>query len=373
MNDRDLHIIALREQGMTYADIGARVGLSYGRVADIIAEHRPALTGVGLASARADAVIRLRRGRRTQAEIASTLGLSVAGVSTIIAKHSPSLTGRRRGYAALVGEIDRLRRNLKILLLRRQGITYGKLGKQFGLTASAAHEIVAGLERLFTGPQAMRALQSRNALRNLHIIHLRRRRLSYAEIGAQVGLTPTAVNYVVASIAPSLTGREQARRDLDIRRSSDDTPKRRLSKIRTGMISRQAEEHLVSGHGPNPVSPPTVTAVPVEQIQPETSERHHQLATATEDDRLRHSIQRFGVLSPIVVSSAGNGHYVIIDGLRRYRIARALGFRTIDCVISPEMDGATREHIRFQLESTFKPLTAAGRERQERRLGALGA
>src|SRR5438876_12324094 len=97
MNERNNRIIALREQGMTYAEIGAMFGLTQSRVAGIIAKHSPALTGVGLASARADAVTRLRRQRRTLAEIAATLGLSVSAVSTIIAKHSPSLTGRRRG------------------------------------------------------------------------------------------------------------------------------------------------------------------------------------------------------------------------------------------------------------------------------------
>lgn len=306
------------------------------------------------------------------AEIAATLGLSVPAVSNIIAKHSPSLTGRRRGYEPVAGELDRLLRNWKMLLLRRDGITFRALGKQFGLTASAAQAIVAGLERLFTGPQAMRALRSRNALRNLRIIHLRRRRLSYPEIGARVGLSPTAVNYVIASIAPSLTGRELARRDLDVRRSSSDTPKRRLTKASIGIISRQAEEQLMS-HGPNPAAVLTVTAVPLEQIQPETSDRHNQPATELEDKRLRHSIQRFGVLAPIVVSSTGDGQYVIIDGLRRFRIAQELGLRSIDCVINPETDAGTRESIRFQLESTFKPLTAAERAQLERRLEGLGA
>jgi DNA-binding CsgD family transcriptional regulator len=241
MTDRDQQIIALREQGMTYGDIGARFSLTQSRVADIIGEHRPALTGVGLASARADAVTRLRRKHKTLAEIAAILGLSVSAVSTIITKHSPSLTGRRRGYASVAGDLDRLHRNLKMLLLRREGITYRALGKQFGLTASAAREIVASLERLFTGPRAMRALQSKNALRNLQIIHLRRRRLSYPEIGARVGLSKNAVNYVVASIAPSLTGRELARRDLDLRRSSDEMPKISRSKVHPGTVSRQGE------------------------------------------------------------------------------------------------------------------------------------
>src|SRR5260221_9291918 len=274
MTERNRHILALREQGKTYAAIGTSFGLTQSQIGNIIAKHRPGLTGVGLAKARADAVIRLRRARKTMVEIATTLGLSLSAVSTIIAKHGPSLTGRRRGYEPVVGEMDRLQRNFRILLLRRQGLTYGTLGKQFGLTASAAQAIVAGLERLLTGPQAMRALQSRNAVRNLHIIHLRQRRLRYAEIGARVGLSPAAVNYAILSIAPSLTGREQARRELDFRRSSEAAPKWLPSRIDTEMASRETVQHRMSGDGPTQPRSPAMTAVPIDLIQPETSERY---------------------------------------------------------------------------------------------------
>ncbi len=64
---------------------------------------------------------------------------------------------------------------------------------------------------------------------------------------------------------------------------------------------------------------------------------------------------------------------MIIDGVRRYRIARALGLTKIDCMITPPADTGTREHIRIQLASTFKPLTAAELERQEHNLLALEA
>lgn len=374
MTLRDKHIITLRQQGLTCAAIGARVGLSHSRVADILRKHSPALSGVGMASARADAVVRLRRGRKTLAEIATTLGLSVAAVSTIIAKHSPSLSGRRRGYEPVAGDIDRMHRNLQMLLLRRQRVTYRALGQQFGLTASAAQQIVASLERLFTGPQAMRALQSKNALRNLRIIHLRRRRLTYPEIGARVGLSKSAVNYVIASIAPSLTERAQRRRDLDdFRRSADDMSNRRVLKIRAAMISPPAEARLVRDQSRAQPRATAMTAVSIDLIEPDSFERNHPQATAAEDDQLRQSIKAFGVLAPMVVSATSDGRYVIIDGVRRYHVARALGLRSIACVVNPETDAGTRAHIRFQLENTFKPLTDAEREPLERRLQALGA
>ncbi len=77
-------------------------------------------------------------------------------------------------------------------------------------------------------------------------------------------------------------------------------------------------------------------------------------------------------MSGLLVCAAGKRRYLIIDGERRYRIARDLGLGELDCTVLPAMDAAERERLRFELYMTYKPLTQAERSRQRRRLRQLG-
>ena len=142
--------------------------------------------------------------------------------------------------------------------------------------------------------------------------------------------------------------------------------------IQTTTTQLQTEDVQIDDLEPPPASPPFLPAVPVDQIESELLESRAHETTAAEDDRLRGSIRRFGILAPIVVSSARNGRYVIVDGHRRYRLARELGLTSLRCVVNPEWDTQTRQGVRFLLESTFKPLTAAEHERLVRRLQSAG-
>ncbi len=79
-----------------------------------------------------------------------------------------------------------------------------------------------------------------------------------------------------------------------------------------------------------------------------------------------------GVLRPIIVSRQGKDLYLIIDGYRRFQIARDLGMKTLQCSINPPMSSGERARLRFILYHTFKPLTKAERTKQRRRLRDLG-
>ena len=223
--------------------------------------------------------------------------------------------------------------------------------------------------------------------RNQEILALRQQGKTYGEIGTLTGLTRQRVHQILNKHGPHPTGLGHAlgrhRKHPNAPRPTDDPrsyrrwyyynvvkPRARLAKIKGGVSLRAAAAHHVNGLGPTLAAPPTVTNLPIELVQPD-HERHLRLATSAEDDQLRHSIERWGILAPLVVSSAGKGQYVIIDGARRFHIAQALGFKSITCVVNHEMDSATREGIRFQLEGTFKPLASTERVLQWQRLQAF--
>ena len=112
--------------------------------------------------------------------------------------------------------------------------------------------------------------------------------------------------------------------------------------------------------------------IPIDQIRFDADNPRRGTGTEEEDRRLLASIREMGILDPILVCPADDDGYFIIDGVRRSRFARDLGYRTIPCTVHPKLESADRNVLRFQLQATFKPLTVAERTKQERRLRRLG-
>jgi len=77
-------------------------------------------------------------------------------------------------------------------------------------------------------------------------------------------------------------------------------------------------------------------------------------------------------MSELLVCEAGSGRYLLIDGYRRFVIARDLGFKELACVILPPMGSAARERLRFELQMTHKPLTRAELAGQRRKMREMG-
>src|SRR5262245_59899457 len=115
-----------------------------------------------------------------------------------------------------------------------------------------------------------------------------------------------------------------------------------------------------------------IREIPIEQIVVDPDSPHRSLGSPEEEARLKASIQEFGLIDPLLVSDDGPGRYLIIDGHRRFVIARDAGFRDLACVVHPRMGSGERERLRFELQATFKPLTQAERTKQRRRLRDLG-
>jgi len=118
--------------------------------------------------------------------------------------------------------------------------------------------------------------------------------------------------------------------------------------------------------------PHTGKRIPISRIAPDPDSVHSKYSLAADDSDLRASIQEFGIMSGLLVCPSGKGRYLIIDGERRYRIARDIGLRALECTILPAMDAAERERLRVELYMTHKPLTQKERSRQRRRLLELG-
>jgi ParB-like chromosome segregation protein Spo0J len=116
----------------------------------------------------------------------------------------------------------------------------------------------------------------------------------------------------------------------------------------------------------------TYKRILISQIVPDPDSVHSKYSIAEDDSDLRASIQEFAVMNGLLVCPSGKGRYLIIDGERRYRIARDLGLRELECTVLPAMDAAEREKVRVQLYMTHKPLTQAERGRQRRRARQLG-
>ena len=75
-----------------------------------------------------------------------------------------------------------------------------------------------------------------------------------------------------------------------------------------------------------------------------------------EDQLLRASIRRHGVLEALQVATEGRGEgYTIIDGERRFRIAKEMGIDRLVCIVHPAMSREHRADLRAELRSTVRP------------------
>lgn len=117
---------------------------------------------------------------------------------------------------------------------------------------------------------------------------------------------------------------------------------------------------------------PTYKTIPLARIATDPDSVHSKYSLMEDDTALRQSIREFGVMSSLVVCRAGKGRFLIVDGPRRYRIARDLKIRELDCTVLPPMNAGEREALRYHLYMTYKPLTKAERLGQLRKMRKLG-
>jgi ParB family chromosome partitioning protein len=102
--------------------------------------------------------------------------------------------------------------------------------------------------------------------------------------------------------------------------------------------------------------PDTLTEIPITQID----DRRVPLRERLNDPNingLMHSIQRFGLIEPIVVSPTDDG-YMLVIGRRRFEACRRLGFETISAIVRRLSTERARE-LSYQSNLQTHPLNIA--------------
>lgn len=94
---------------------------------------------------------------------------------------------------------------------------------------------------------------------------------------------------------------------------------------------------------------------------------------AVEDGKLLNSIQNTWILVPIIINKdLKNDRYMIIDGHRRYNVAKSLGFETVPCRIYEWLKESDFVGIQFQVQNIrkdWKPYERANAIKKIRRVG----
>ena len=92
-------------------------------------------------------------------------------------------------------------------------------------------------------------------------------------------------------------------------------------------------------------------ALLIEQIQCDPDQPRKDFGTDGDENRLRVSIRENGILDPIKVSEFEDNKFIVIDGHRRYIVAQKLGFKTVPCIVYPELKKGELETNRFEMQT----------------------
>lgn len=74
--------------------------------------------------------------------------------------------------------------------------------------------------------------------------------------------------------------------------------------------------------------------------------------------RLEESISKRGILNPLLVEPMEDGTYLIVDGERRYRVAKRLDLKEVPVRITESLTDKDRLLVRFNLQEVHSPWTA---------------
>lgn len=91
--------------------------------------------------------------------------------------------------------------------------------------------------------------------------------------------------------------------------------------------------------------------LPVELVEQDPDQPRKDFGTDGDENRLKVSIKERGILTPIEVTETETGLYKIIDGHRRYIVAKELGFKNIPCLVYQKLKKGDLEAIRFEVQT----------------------
>ncbi|MBI3837380.1 MAG: ParB/RepB/Spo0J family partition protein [Planctomycetia bacterium] len=111
--------------------------------------------------------------------------------------------------------------------------------------------------------------------------------------------------------------------------------------------------------------------IPIDYLQ--VPEGYHVKPRKVDDEILFNSIQLTGVQQPIIVVRLADSSYLVVDGVRRLTLARALGLSEVPCVIDQGIDDVDdeveyRNRVRFILDEHRQDLLPTQRAALIKRL-----
>lgn len=100
-----------------------------------------------------------------------------------------------------------------------------------------------------------------------------------------------------------------------------------------------------------------VVLIPINQVKadPKQPRQEFELRSLA---RLKDSIERQGIMVPLILEKQKDGSYLIIDGERRYRSSLKLGLKEIPAIVTEETDEFSRQINRFHLQEQHLGWTA---------------
>ncbi len=94
--------------------------------------------------------------------------------------------------------------------------------------------------------------------------------------------------------------------------------------------------------------------LPLEKLHPDNDQPRKDLGDQNDRSKLRSSIEKYGIETPLSVSLRNDGQYVIIDGHRRYLCAKDLGIKEVACRVYPHLPEGEIESRRFEIQNNRK-------------------
>lgn len=93
----------------------------------------------------------------------------------------------------------------------------------------------------------------------------------------------------------------------------------------------------------------------LKQIEIDSEQPRTDIGTEGDTSRLKTSIEKHGILNPIAVTQLELNRYKIIDGHRRYKVAKDLGVITIPCIVYSKLKPADLEISRYEMQNNRRP------------------
>lgn len=111
----------------------------------------------------------------------------------------------------------------------------------------------------------------------------------------------------------------------------------------------------------------------MDQVERDPNQPRKDFGTEGEKNKLKKSIEAYGIEEPLKVSEVSEGRYIIMDGHRRYICAQSLKLKSVPCRVYPKMPEGEFETRRYEMQNNRRAWNSLERsEALERIKNSLG-